>query len=930
MYPPRQNTGSQQNQMKITIPDACDRIKEEVTFLTQQIQTLKLECERLNQERADAQRLYTSYYETACTIHLEYQKQCEITKRFATIISQVLSYLPQEHQNTVLSAVERAKQVSMPDPATMMGQGQLMFSGANPMGGFPPGMPGLPQPPVTSVNGNLNTSNSGVSSLLSMPPNPFGPNPITSMANMNTNNNNSNNAVSSSNQQQQPSSGQSGFPGAPPGASNSPGFPQSQSAMAAAMAAMAASLQGNNAAAAAAFGFPLPPNMTTGPNLISNMGAFMTGDKNMDEKQRAAAAAAMAAMTAAVAQQQQYAGGAGMDPNSVFASLANMPHSGPGGFDFSQAAFAAAAAALQPPLPAQQPPPQQPALPQQTDTPIVTSALSAPPPSSSNNSIDAQPPRLHSPQTSTSNNCAAPSSPVQPARASSALAFSDGSKRRRIDTDGVALNGGATSEPGGDANSRQNGGGGGGLMNPKPEIKSSSTPMGSNNNGGNGSPQTPEQQTPANSNNGNGNSSPKALNIPGLTSTPLNSETLPMMSLPPGPMGPFPGPNIPGLVTSTPTHPSFMHRFPGPLPPGVGPFMRPPLASPGSMPFDGGFRTPTSYSYLYAEGQTPIPVPIMPEMLTGPGIPVSAKAIQTIEHGEVVCAVMVDSPKSHVYTGGKGTVKVWDISQSSASANEGHPIVMKTPLFNLDCLQGGHYIRSIKMANEHRMLVVGGESKVVNIWDLGGSNPRKKGEVEIVSQACYAIAISNDNKMGYFCQSDGAISVWDLHNLTLIHRLSGHSDGASCIDMNTDGSTLWTGGLDKTVRCWDIRETRSQITQLTFGSQVFSLAKSPTEDWVVTGMESDEIEIFAPGHIDRYQVKMHESCVLSLKFAHSGAWFASTGKDSWLHGWKPPHGANLFKVKENLSVLSCDLSADDRHLVTGSGDKRATVYEINY
>lgn len=154
------------------------------------------------------------------------------------------------------------------------------------MGGFPPGMPGLPQPPVTSVNGNLSTSNAGVSSLLSMPPNPFGPNAITSMANMNTNNNNNNNPVSSSNQQQQPGGGQSGFPGAPSGASNSPGFPQSQNAMAAAMAAMAASLQGNNAAAAAAFGFPLPPNMSTaGPNLISNMGAFMTGEKNMDEKQ---------------------------------------------------------------------------------------------------------------------------------------------------------------------------------------------------------------------------------------------------------------------------------------------------------------------------------------------------------------------------------------------------------------------------------------------------------------------------------------------------------------------------------------------------------------------------------------------------------------------------------------------------------------------
>lgn len=228
------------------------------------------------------------------------------------------------------------------------------------------------------------------------------------------------------------------------------------------------------------------------------------------------------------------------------------------------------------------------------------------------------------------------------------------------------------------------------------------------------------------------------------------------------------------------------------------------------------------------------------------------------------------------------------------------------------------------------MLVVGGEANVVSVWDMGGSAPRNKGEVDISAQACYAIAVSNDSKIGYFCQSDGVISVWDLHNLSLIHRLSGHTDGASCIDMNSDGSHLWTGGLDKTVRCWDIREMRCQVSQLSFGSQVFSLAKSPTEEWVVTGMESDEIEIFSPSRPDRYQVKMHESCVLSLKFAHSGVWFASTGKDSWMNGWRPPQGANLFKVKENLSVLSCDLSEDDRHLVTGSGDKRATVYEINY
>lgn len=34
--------------------------------------------------------------------------------------------------------------------------------------------------------------------------------------------------------------------------------------------------------------------------------------------------------------------------------------------------------------------------------------------------------------------------------------------------------------------------------------------------------------------------------------------------------------------------------------------------------------------------------------------------------------------------------------------------------------------------------------------------------------------------------------------------------------------------------------------------------------------------------------------------------------------------------KESSSVLSCDISVDDKYIVTGSGDKKATVYEVIY
>ena len=106
---------------------------------------------------------------------------------------------------------------------------------------------------------------------------------------------------------------------------------------------------------------------------------------------------------------------------------------------------------------------------------------------------------------------------------------------------------------------------------------------------------------------------------------------------------------------------------------------------------------------------------------------------------------------------------------------------------------------------------------------------------------------------------------------------------------------------------------------------------------------------------DKYQLHLHESCVLSLKFAATGKWFVSTGKDNLLNAWRTPYGASIFQVlasvehfsicfvpqsniicmirsqsKESSSVLSCDVSSDDKYIVTGSGDKKATVYEVIY
>lgn len=89
------------------------------------------------------------------------------------------------------------------------------------------------------------------------------------------------------------------------------------------------------------------------------------------------------------------------------------------------------------------------------------------------------------------------------------------------------------------------------------------------------------------------------------------------------------------------------------------------------------FRSAYSF-HVSADGQMQ-PVPFPPDALLGSGIPRHARQLHSLAHGEVVCAVTISNSTRHVYTGGKGCVKVWDVGQPGT----------KTAVAQLDCLVRG-------------------------------------------------------------------------------------------------------------------------------------------------------------------------------------------------------------------------------------------------
>uniref|UniRef100_A0A9J8C2B6 Chico n=1 Tax=Cyprinus carpio carpio TaxID=630221 RepID=A0A9J8C2B6_CYPCA len=150
MFPQsRHSASSQSTQLKFTTSDSCDRIKDEFQFLQAQYHSLKLECDKLASEKSEMQRHYI---------------MAEIVKRLNGICAQVLPYLSQEHQQQVLGAIERAKQVTPPEMNSIIRQ-QLQVHQLSQLQGL--ALPMTPLP-LGLTQPTLPTSNSGLLSLSSI------------------------------------------------------------------------------------------------------------------------------------------------------------------------------------------------------------------------------------------------------------------------------------------------------------------------------------------------------------------------------------------------------------------------------------------------------------------------------------------------------------------------------------------------------------------------------------------------------------------------------------------------------------------------------------------------------------------------------------------------------------------------------------------
>ncbi|XP_029421357.1 transducin-like enhancer protein 6 isoform X2 [Nannospalax galili] len=304
-------------------------------------------------------------------------------------------------------------------------------------------------------------------------------------------------------------------------------------------------------------------------------------------------------------------------------------------------------------------------------------------------------------------------------------------------------------------------------------------------------------------------------------------------------------------------------------------------------------------------------------------VPHALHKVRVLKHGELLLATAVSSFTRHAFTCSRGGIKVWSLTGQVAEDHfpDSHlkPAGVQTP---------GAYLRTCLLSPDSRTLLAGGQNlSAVSVWDLAAPSLHLKCQLPCEGLSCQALAASLEDNQAFAGCTNGIVRMWDLCSGKVIRDFVGPVNGAKSLVVKDN--ELWTGGLDACLRRWDMRTAREAV-EYTFQSQIMSLSNSPQEDWLLMGLANGHQCLYSTTQGSQaLTVGTKDKTILGLKFSPNGQWWVSVGMDDLVTVHSMPTGAKVFQVREATSTTCCDVAANGRLVVVGSGDQ-ASVYQITY
>jgi serine/threonine-protein kinase len=235
--------------------------------------------------------------------------------------------------------------------------------------------------------------------------------------------------------------------------------------------------------------------------------------------------------------------------------------------------------------------------------------------------------------------------------------------------------------------------------------------------------------------------------------------------------------------------------------------------------------------------------------------------------------------------------------------------------------------------NGHQGLSTG-EDKIMRLWDLdkgslvrdfrGAANPL--GSVVFLPDGKRALSAG-----GLYNGIDNTVRLWELATgRELRPAFEGHKHAISSLALTADGSRVYSGGWDSSIRAWDVEGNRPPAVFPIMGNTfVNCLALSPDGTLLLAGCRDRTVRVLdVQNGKERGRFTGHTDSLNAVALAPNSKLAASGGVDRTMRLWDVESCTEMLRIEGHAgNVNSLVFSKDGQSILSASGDRTIRIWD---